>query len=122
MGRYNNQFDATYVNSGFLKSFIVNNKVRLFVGNYDYQSGVVKKIGYDVSKNGYIEFPLTDDGFLDEIGILNMMRYDGNIGIDIDYYYKLNKDNLVILLNMLGSNGIEVVTELNRFNYLSKLK
>ena len=60
-----NVFDYIDTTNYFLKSYQVGNRVKLFFGKLN-DSKEVLPYGYDIINDEFIQFPLTDDGLIDE--------------------------------------------------------
>lgn len=61
-----NLLDCVDDNDYFIKTYVVRNEVRSFLGQLDSSDYTVKPYGFDMDKREYILFPLTEDGLIDE--------------------------------------------------------
>ena len=111
-----NEFDAIYVDNSFLKSYLINDKIRVFVGKINPDSSVVKPQGYDVNMGKFITYPIDDDGKIIEEEMINYLENSSDLGIDKEYYKKLNKLNLISLLLKLKIDAFNVTRELELNN------
>lgn len=111
---YGNDFDVTYVNSFFIKSYQVNNRISVFVGKANFDTGEIYPKGYDIVRAKYIDFPLDKDGFINENEMIKNLSNDtSGLGLNIEFYKGLNKDSLILLLFSLDVEGFDVCQELD---------
>ena len=118
---YSNEFDVTYVDSCFLKSYLINDKIRLLAGKLNTKTGVVKPYGYDINNNEFITFPLDENGLINELEMISFLNEDKVIGFDKEEYINMPKYNLILLLQSLKIDGFKVLNELSDQNK-SKIK
>ena len=112
---YGNVFDTTYVNSFFLKSYQINNKMFVFVGKANFDTGAIYPMGYDVVREKYIDFPLDEDSYIDDNKMIEDLKNDkSNRGLNIEFYKNLKKDSLIVLLSNLDVEGFSVCEVLNK--------
>lgn len=108
-----NIFDSVYVDSSFLKSYVIDGTIWPFIGKVNYDNGVVEPMGYDICKNEYITFPLDEKGFIDDnvmIEKLNSEFY--NIGYKKNSYIKINKDSIISVLRAFGIEDFDILSKL----------
>lgn len=106
---YGNSFDNIYVNSFFVKSYVVDNKIKVFLGKLDVRNSTIYPMGYDIVNERYFDFPLDKDGFIDENMMINLLNNDiSNRGLNIELYKNIKKDSLILMLFALDVDGFEV--------------
>ena len=108
-----NIFDTIYVDNNFIKSYIINDKVRVVIGRVNYTNGVVKPYGYDINTGEFFEFPITKCGMINERDMIHYLKENPSIGFDKKNYQSLYKLNLITLLLNLGIDGFNVIQELD---------
>lgn len=107
--KYGNVFDIIYVNSFFIKSYEIDNKVKVFLGKLNTTNGMIYPVGYDIVNEKYFDFPLDKEGFINEYEMVTMLSRDkSNRGLNIDFYKGLNKDSLILMLFALDVEGFKV--------------
>ncbi len=120
--QYSNNFDLVTVDSVFLKSYIIDGTIRPFVGLVNTDNGVVKPLGFDICKQDYIDFPLDENGLIDDNKMTHNLNEEFyNIGYKQEFYKKLDKRNLITLLAYLDVDGFRVINRLKE-QYKIKIK
>lgn len=118
-----NVFDGVYDKGYFLKSYIINDHLRMFLGKLSYSPITVKEMGYDINKQEFISFPLNDNGLIDENEMMNYFLKDGKIRqFDKDIYQKTERNDLAWVLYDLHVHAYDVVTRLDKYNEYNESK
>ena len=121
-----NEVDRIYRSYAFLKSYIVNGKVRTFVGEIDRETKKLKPYGYDINKDEFIEFPTTSQrvfshyDVIDDEEMMHQLEMEkGDIGFDIWVYRETDKDFIGSVFKLVGKEFDErekVLDELSKRN------
>jgi hypothetical protein len=85
-----NSFDYIDTTNYFLKSYQVSNRVKLFFGKLNDNKEVLP-YGYDVINDEFIQFPLTDDGLIDEEIMNDYVSDDPTISSSYENYKYLQE-------------------------------
>ncbi len=105
-----------YEDYTMIHSYLVNGKVRVFLGITNEYLGITYPIGCDLNKNEYFQFPINPDGTINEEKMIEELKNDdSSIGFSLEEYKKAVKAKAVanflrILLKndifVLGSNNL----------------
>ena len=119
-----NVFDGVYEKGFFIKSFIVNGRLRMFLGKLTYCPVEVKMPTYDINRQEYVLFPVNQDGTINEEKMNDYFKKDSKyIGFDKDIYNYLNRDDLGSILFDLKVYAFSVLTILNKdVKYMEKAR
>ena len=111
-----NVFDYIDISNFFLKSYVVgDNKIRIFFGKLADNGLEVKPYGYDISKNEYFKFPLTDDGLIDENEMKNFIEKDEFISSGEADLYRVFQNALNKTMD-IGAYGMFIRPVIERLN------
>ncbi len=109
-----NEFDAIDEEGYFLKNYVINGKMRRFMGQIDLDTFMVKPYGYDINKNEYIIFPTDDKGLIDDDIMMDLVVKTLDIGNDLDSYKISNfLRNSAINLGLYRLDKKIILDELN---------
>ncbi len=105
--RTSNIFDGIYGGQNFLKSYLINGKVRVFVGKLDYKTHKVLPICFDINKQKYSRFIINKDGFIDETEMVKLLEKETIVkGFEQEFYNEVGKGNLLEAMYDLGVKKI----------------
>lgn len=111
-----NEFNIIYNENFFIKSYIINGKVRMFLGKLSYPIGVVRSLAYDINKGEFINFPLTSDELIDEEKMMEYFKKDKpNMGFSPNIFKDLNKVNLFWALTDLNVYAYGIITRFRKY-------
>ncbi len=102
-----NVFDYVDDKNFFIKSYVVDNKLRVFMGKINDDGTEVKPYGYDMNRREYINFPLDEDGLIDEDEMYDYVKTDAHLYGENISNYRYIQDNITSFLMDLGLYGLE---------------
>lgn len=119
-----NMFDGIYFiklpvgNAFTVHSYQVGNELRVFLALTNIDHGIVYSVGYDLNNKEYFNFPLNENGLIDDNLMKEMVQREDSLRIDKDVYNNSHKlINLFYLMDYFGiKNGIEVCDNLVLYN------
>ena len=88
--RCSNEFDAIDEDGYFCKNYVLNGKMRRFIGQIDMNTFMVEPYGYDLNKNEIVLFPTDKDGLIDDEIMMNEVIKTLDLGNDLDSYKMTN--------------------------------
>lgn len=103
MGEYkriSNIFDNIYgKRQYFLKSYLINGKIRAFTGEIDYKNNEIYPIAFDLNKQKYTRLILDKDGLIDENEMVSFLESETDVeGFNPELYKKIDKCNILNVL------------------------
>lgn len=118
-----NMFDGIYFiklpigNAFTIHSYQVGNELRVFLALTNINHGIVYPVGYDLNNNKYFNFPLSENGLIDD-NLMQEIAKEDSLRIDKDVYENSHKlINLFYLIDYFGvKDGFEVCDNLVSYN------
>ncbi len=127
-----NELDEIYDDGYFLKSYLVNGKIRAFYGLLDFEGKTVKPYAYDVSKKEIIELPTKKERVFNLYTLIDdekMMEYlqkedsdqlnNSNIGLDFYTYLYADISFAGSVLAHVGFNRNEIFEEMKKLEAIN---
>ena len=81
-----NVFDFVDASHYFLKTYVLNGKVRRFLGQINEDGTMVKPYGYDIDKKEYFLFPRTEDNLIDDELMMDYITKYNVDSLNYDFY------------------------------------
>ena len=98
-----NEVDEFYNNDLFLKSYKINGKIRIILGQIDSETREVQPISYDVSRGEFRQLIIDDYGMIDDERMIEALKNESlKFGTDIKTYKKFDKSYLPSFLKTIG--------------------
>ena len=92
------EIDILYANNCFIKTYVVNDRIRVIIGELDLSSKTIKSMAYDPIKEEFFELPFVSKPFhydmIDDTLMMQMLGEDKDLGLNKNYYKGINKSNL----------------------------